>query len=278
MPTQTNARTDNFVAAPARSTLRRLYQDEPAFTAAGLLFLVLCAPTLLSLFLDPRQFQGDSIWLKPLKFELSLSLYLLTLAYLSRYLPVRLVRKRGYRIYAGVVVAATALEILWIGAAAAMGTASHFNVSTPLWQLVYAFMGVSAVTLTTASLVYGVCIWRQHQTELSEPLHIAISSGLILTFFMTILIASTLSSGTGHLVGVPESGGRLPILGWSTEVGDLRAPHFLATHAMQIIPLMTLASSTRRNSIAWLLASVYTLITLVIFLVSLKGLPIVPLG
>ena len=163
-------------------------------------------------------------------------------------------------------------------AAAAMGTYSHFNISTPLWQMLYAFMGVSAVTLTTASLVYGVCIWRQNQTELSKPLHTAIASGLILTFVMTILIAGTLSSGSGHLVGVPESGGRLPILGWSTEVGNLRAAHFLATHAMQVIPLMTLLSGTRRNSVAWLFASAYALTTLVIFLVSLKGLPIVPLG
>lgn len=189
-----------------------------------------------------------------------------------------LVRQRAYRIYAGVVVTATTLEMLWIGAAAALGTASHFNVSTPVWQMLYAFMGVSAVTLTTATLVYGVCIWRQDQTELSKPLHTAIASGLILTFFMTVLIASTMSSGSSHLVGVPDSGGQLPILGWSTQVGDLRAPHFLATHAMQVIPLMTLLSGTQRNSMAWLFASAYTWITLGTFLVSLKGLPIVLLG
>ncbi len=181
-------------------------------------------PTLLSLFLDPRQFQGDSIGLKPLKFELLLSLYLLTLACVARYLPAGLVRKRSNRMYAGVVVAATVLEMLWIGAAAALGTYSHFNVSSPLWQMLYACMGVSAVILTTASLVYGVCIWRQNQTELAKPLQTTVASGLILTFVMTLL------------------------------------------------------SGTRRNSVAWLIASAYSLTTLGIFLVSLKGLPIVPLG
>jgi hypothetical protein len=95
---------------------------------------------------------------------------------------------------------------------------------------------------------------------------------------MTLLIAGTLSSGSGHLVGMPVTGARLPIIGWSTEVGDLRAPHFLATHAMQLIPLMTLLTGTRRNSVVWLFTVGYTVVTLVAFLVSLRGLPVLPLG
>lgn len=236
---------------------------------------MLCLPTLLTMVLDPRLFQGDSIWLKPLKFELSLSLYLLSLAFFARHLPSGLIHSRVYRVYAGIVVAAAILEMIWIVAAAAMGTASHFNVSTPIWRMLYPFMGMVAVVLTSASLLFGVLIWRNDSTSLSPATRTAIALGLVLTFFLTVLTASTMASGSGHLVGVPVTGARIPVLGWSTEVGDLRMPHFLATHAMQVIPLMALLVHNRRLSISWLVAGLYTAVTLATFMLSLRGLPLI---
>ena len=31
---------------------------------------------------------------------------------------------------------------------------------------------------------------------------------------------------------------KIQLLGWSREVGDLRIPHFIATHMMQLLPLL----------------------------------------
>jgi len=36
------------------------------------------------------------------------------------------------------------------------------------------------------------------------------------------------------------SNSKIPVVGWSREVGDLRIPHFIATHMMQILPLLGL--------------------------------------
>ena len=148
--------------------------------------------------------------------------------------------RRVYRLYSGMVVLAIILELIWIGGAAMFGVASHFNVANPLLQAIYPLMGAFAVLLTSATLVYGIAIWRNRRTGLPPALHLSISLGLVLTFVLTLVVAGTLASRSGHLIGVPVSGATVPILGWSREVGDLRVSHFFATHALHFLPVAAL--------------------------------------
>lgn len=269
---------------PARSTGRMipaLFGADPRFAMLGALMLFSMIPTGLAMQVDPRLFQGENIWLKPLKFEFALAVYLLSLAFFARFLPAGLLDRRGFRIFSVVVILCVLGEMAWIGGAAMFGTASHFNLSNPVMQGLYGLMGLFAVTLTSASVIYGIAIWRNPAGLPDAALRLSVGLGLGLTFVLTVVVAGYMSSQTGHLVGVPVSDARVPIMGWSREVGDLRLPHFLATHAMHVIPLGGLAASRMLPAGAallavWAVSTVFVLVTGASFAMAIMGLPVFP--
>lgn len=266
------------LARPAMPS--RLWQDAPVMTGLTVLMALAAIPILLAMGLDPRQFQAESIWLKPLKFHVALVIFTATLAFYARWLPAGLSDRRGWRVYLGVVTVAILAELLWIGGAAALGTASHFNLSSPVWAVLYPLMGLSAVTLTSAALAFGVSIARNPATGLDPALKLSLVTGLCLTFLLTVITAGTMSSMPGHHIGLPVTGARLPLFGWSREVGDLRVAHFLATHALHAIPLAGLAAArllapapARAAVIAASLA--YAALVLATFGQALSGMPLI---
>jgi len=256
---------------------------EPVFAAAGSLIGLSLAVTLAAMSLDARLFQGESVWVKPVKFQVALTIYLLTLAFFARWLPAGMTARPSYRIYAGVVVFTIVGELAWIMGAAMYGTASHFNQSTLLMARLYSLMGVFAVILTTPTLVYGVAIWRNRASGLAPALHLSIALGLVLTFALTLPVASTMASMPGHFVGTPATGAHVPLMGWSREAGDLRVAHFFATHAMHFLPLAGLAAAAllpprAGRGAVWLVAAVFVAFVAWCLSGALAGRPLIPLA
>lgn len=219
-------------------SLGRLLSDEPLFTVAGLVLFGLCLPFLAGYGLDTRQVDGANPWVKPLKFGLSLGLFFLTLAVFARFLPEGMTAAGGYRAYAWLIILCAAAEMIWISGAALAGTRSHFNTEIPFMAAIYGVMGLIAIVLTSVTVVYGVAIWRAAG---GAPLLQLVALGLILTFVLTVPVAGFLASSAGpHVTAPPPDGGKMWLMGWSREVGDLRVAHFFATHALQFLPLIGL--------------------------------------
>jgi hypothetical protein len=247
------------------SPLDRIRHAAPQLTAITAVLILAAAPIVMAMGIDDRTFQDEGIWLKPLKFHIALAIYTGSLAVYALALPQGRLLTRNWRWYQAVVIAAILAEVVWIGAASALGTGSHFNLTVPG---LYGFMGMAAVTLTSISLAMGLLFWKTR----AEPLHLGLALGLILTFVLTVVVAGTMSSGTGHHIGTPLTGARVPLMGWSREVGDLRVAHFLATHAMHAVPLAALIGS---RAVVWASAAGYTALTLGTFVQALMGQPLI---
>ena len=262
--------------------LAACYRREPLFAATGLLMVALMVPTGLAFLVETRMLQGANLWMKPLKFQASLAVYLFTLAFFAGYLPAGTTARRWYRAFAAIVVACILAEMVWLMGAAANGVASHFNETNPFLAGIYFTMGALAIVLTSATLVYGVLIARDHASTLAPPLRQSLVWGLVLTFALTVVTAGYMASSGGHFVGGERSDfGSLPILGWAREGGDLRVAHFFATHAMHFIPavgfVLRRADPARGVMAVRIFAAGYAVFVAWCFAEALMGRPFLPM-
>jgi hypothetical protein len=219
-----------------RARTIRLRASPLAFAVA--LIWLMTPLTLLMMQIDQRTLASESIWLKPLKFQLALSLHGATLALITRCLPGTLAHSRTVR-WMNLAVAATLIyEVLFIATQAARGVRSHFNSASLFDVIGGKIMAGGAGVLTLAPALIGfVLVWRLiRYRSTALPLHLGIALGLILSGYLGGQTGGAIGANQGPLVGAAV-GPFMPLTGWSTTGGDLRIAHFMGLHAMQALPI-----------------------------------------
>lgn len=225
-------------SSPLRTFAAELARRQPRLARIGLACMVAVLPLLIAAGLDPRLVNGISIWVKPIKFLVSLCLYFWTFAWVFGYLSPSAQRTRLGRYILGVTPVIAAFEMTWLIGMALLGQPAHFNRSSPWAGALYTAAGIGAVGLTIGILLQGILVARDRGIALAPAFRVALVLGAVLAFAGTLFFGATLGGKTGHWVGgVMSDAGGLPLLYWSTTGGDLRVPHFWATHASQLVPL-----------------------------------------
>lgn len=195
--------------------------------------LALAAFALGGMVLDPRQLLGVSVWLKPLKFEISVFIFLMTLRWMIRRYPA------GYgpgEWIAKLAALSMAVEITLVNLQAFRGVTSHFNNATWFDSRVFNIMGLFIVVNTLATLSLAWRFWISPPPSIGPGLLAGIRWGLVLMLAGS-LQAGAMLSRFAHTVGAPDGGAGLPLVNWSLSHGDLRIAHFLGLHGMQALPL-----------------------------------------
>ncbi|MEU5693986.1 hypothetical protein [Actinosynnema sp. NPDC020468] len=226
----------------------------PTLWLAGVMALLLLG-TLVGLLVDDRVIQGSSVWLKPMKFALSLAVYSATLSWMLS-LPHK--GKRWTSLLATVIALIMSVEVALIALQGSRGAFSHFSKESDPYNhaVQFAFGFVNIVFLSAIAL--ALVLTFQRATD--RPVFRAVRTGLALTVLgisvgYLMLFANprhttaidgegrTVGLDGGHGVGGPDGGPGLPLTGWSTTGGDLRVPHFFGLHGLQVMIVLALLTA-----------------------------------
>ncbi len=279
----------------ARRPLAGVPWHRPLLLLAALMTLTGLV-SLAGLVADPREIVGAPAWAKPLKFSISFLLYALTLSWLIGQVrsKVRLAWWLGTAAAAAVLV-----EMVIVVGAVLADTTSHFNVTTPLSTMLWRVMALSIVVIWLASLIVGILLFRLEGADPARSTAVRAGvviglAGMALGFLMTTPTAAQLENWQGvsgaHTVGAADGGAGLILLGWSTVAGDLRVPHFVGMHALQLLPISAillelaarrvsvLRDSRVRRQLLRVLAAFYAAVVAVLTLQALAGQSVVDPG
>jgi hypothetical protein len=255
-------------------------------TASVAIALAMMLLTGAAGLIDDRTLNGVSVWAKPTKFNLSFAVHLATLIVFVSFLRAELQTRRTIRWTMALTCTAVLLELFYISFQAARGRASHFNLDTPWEAAAYYAMGVGVAVIMIGTLVIGVSVWRGARTDIGPGLRSGVVLGTVAGTLATLVTAGAMSSmqftPNGHLVGgsLTDAGG-LPIVGWSTTGGDLRVPHFFATHLIQALPLVgwlaDRAAPSHARGPVWIAAIMGLAIVWVVFQQAMAGAPLLGL-
>nr|WP_244310365.1 hypothetical protein [Leptospira noumeaensis] len=220
---------------------------------------VLTVAILPLLFLDSRTLLGVNVWIKPLKFTLSVGLYSLTTVWVMFTFLNDWKQQNKIQL---VLTVTSAIEIIFITLQAARGEASHFNITTTWNQIVYSVMGTSISIFWVFHLWMGYQIFRKESISQSIKESLVWGLGIagfamIIAFFMTSPRPDQLESikqgifqaSGSHNFGIGDPGKGITFFGWSTQIGDMRVPHFFGMHVMQIFVFLAAFLMGKRNSI-----------------------------
>jgi hypothetical protein len=158
---------------------------------------------------------------------------------------------------AGVMVIEVAIIVLQV----VRGTTSHFNEATPFDAALWNLMGRLIVLVWLATLLAAVLLIRQKLADRAFGWSLRLGLVVALVGMAVAFLMGTptpeqraaeaaglpLTTSGAHSVGVPDGGPGLPLVGWSTQGGDLRVPHFVGLHSMQVLPFVAWWLSRRRR-------------------------------
>lgn len=264
----------------------RLWRVSRPLTATGIGMLLAFAAAVAAMAVDHTTILSAPTWLKPAKFAISTAIYVFTVAWIFTYLPDH---RRLTAIVGWITAVVLVLEVGVIAVQAGRGVTSHFNVGTPLDMVLFSTMGIGILVAWGAAIALTVALFRHPFAD--GAFGWALRLGMLLTVLgqatgglMTTPTQAQLADARttritvagAHTVGAPDGGPGVPVTGWSRDHGDLRVPHFVGLHAVQLLPAMawlmpSFGAATRRRHAVFIAAAGYVALFAILLAQALSG-------
>ena len=210
----------------------------PILAYGAWLQLGLALFALVAMPFDKRKILRINPWIKPLKFDLSILIFFVTMAAILS----------GFERYASIrtAIAATlsislSAENLLISLQSYRGVRSHMNESTPFDSRIWLAMGILLGFFILGAVSALALVFIGHPTWPA-----AVTWGVrlgMLVFIIGSAEGRPMVTQGGHTVGAPDGVHGLPFVNWSTAFGDLRVAHFFGVHSLQAFPILGLLVS-----------------------------------
>lgn len=159
-----------------RSLLGRAWASNRPLAFVGASMMIVLMVALTGLLVDPRVITGAPAWLKPMNFAISISIYCFTLLWMLTFVRGR---PRLVGLVSWVTAEALFVEMALIAGAAAFGTTSHFNVSTPLHAAVWGTMTAFVALIWAMNLLAALLLLAQRMPDPAFAL--ALRLGLVVS-------------------------------------------------------------------------------------------------
>jgi hypothetical protein len=228
-----------------RNRLRQAWRVSRGVTILVVQNVFLLMFSLAARVFDDAEVNGISVWDKPIKFSFSF----LAFGPMLLWLFSRVTSTRTVRIGVGILGWSMVLEGSLIFLQSLRGVASHFNNGTSFDATVYSAMAAGVGIFALAGTIVGFVSARKNlgndpiglATKIAVPM---MTFGATIAFTMTVPKPGQVEAGSkvigAHTSTGADGGKGLPLLGWSTEIGDLRVAHFIGLHSLQFVPLVAL--------------------------------------
>ena len=223
--------------------VKELHRREPLLAWTGTIHFALFMVMLAASQFDSRIVTGVNVWLKPMKFAVSIGIYVWTIAWILRY--VRGVNWAKWIVRLG-VAGSMLVEMYCIGTQALRGTTSHYNTSTEYDAAIWVAMGV-AIQVSILIDVFLLVLLFVRTIDMSRLYLWSVRIGLLVFIVLGSIPGFAMAASGAHNVGIDDGGPGMPVTNWSTEGGDLRVAHLVGLHSLQIIPLLGFLLSRREN-------------------------------
>jgi hypothetical protein len=249
-------------AATSWPNLRPLVAEalarERRLTTYAFALFALAIPMALAWGVDERVVRGANVWIKPIKFALSIGLLALTTAWFVGHLQHA--KRRGPAVdrIVWLLIGTGSFELAYITLQAALGQGSHYHVGDAFHGTMYTLMGIGALGLAATQPLLAWQLHRHADPVRPPAYRLAVKLGLVLSFALGAGIGMLLSG-----IQPPDGGAAVPVLGWQLGGGDLRPAHFVGIHAGQVLPLVGLGVAAGADAPGrarvWIATAAYTL-------------------
>jgi hypothetical protein len=217
-----------------RDLFARLYATDRLLHNFGWM-LLLSVPVFAMLSrIDPGTAQFANPWFKPIKFAISFATFVWTVSLFMTRMRIsggilEWVRR--------VMTASIVVEMLCLAIQASR--AANLSATSGFADWFIQQMTTAMVSINTAILVglFAFFCGKRDQIRIADSAMVLAIRLSILIFLAGNAVGGYMLARGSHTVGAQDGGPGLPFLNWSTIAGDLRVAHFIAIHAIQIVPL-----------------------------------------